>query len=370
MTAVALLRKPPGPIDIARTSSLACLRRGHLSLLLRPGSSCDFHRVQMPYTLIDIAPKVPVVVFNRIASCGIEQLRVLQSQGTKVVMDMDDHFLLGPDHHLAALYAKHGMSAQIEAFLRMADLVTVTTARLADALQPLAKRIEIIPNALPFDEGMFCLSDDKDSGRPFVFFGGSGHRRDLQMLRESVDVRNLTLAGAVRGQGMASGEWSKISALYKGAKIKNYIGLPQIGAFIAGRHEWAVEQLPVDRHAASWRHAGDHPDYLSLLDGHRAVLAPLLSNRFNACKSNLKALEAGAKGLPLIASQVAPYWNAVDKDVVLFASTPDEWRTHQRRILDDGAFAEDRGAALAEHVRKHYHLNKVNELRRQILEDL
>jgi hypothetical protein len=107
--------------------------------------------------------------------------------------------------------------------------------------------------------------------------------------------------------------------------------------------------------------------YMRLYDGHKVAIAPLLGSDFSACKSNLKILEAGAKGLPIICSDVLPYATADMRHVVRFAGSSTEWVGHVSQLLQRSR-AADEGSRLAEHVRKHYHLNTVNEHRRQILE--
>lgn len=105
-------------------------------------------------------------------------------------------------------------------------------------------------------------------------------------------------------------------------------------------------------------------------DGHSLAVAPLIDSPFNRCKSNLKILEAGAKGLPIICSKVLPYYNPIDESVVSYAETTQDWHTEVKRYLNNPSYREDRGAALAEHVRLHYRMEDANELRRQVYESL
>ncbi|MNG30439.1 hypothetical protein D3C84_1160550 [compost metagenome] len=54
--------------------------------------------------------------------------------------------------------------------------------------------------------------------------------------------------------------------------------------------------------------------------------------------------------------------------MVRFARTADGWTRHTVKLLGDPARCLEEGQALAEHVRANYHLDAVNEHRRQILE--
>lgn len=107
--------------------------------------------------------------------------------------------------------------------------------------------------------------------------------------------------------------------------------------------------------------------YMHLYDGHQFAIAPLASSPFAECKSNLKILEAGAKGLPIICSRTLPYHTGDMRKVVRFAESKADWLEGMLGLIDPGRTA-DEGARLAEHVRKHYNLKTVNEHRRQILE--
>ena len=48
-------------------------------------------------------------------------------------------------------------------------------------------------------------------------------------------------------------------------------------------------------------------NYATLYDEIDVLLVPLVDNQFNACKSELKMIEASVKGKPIIVSDVNPY---------------------------------------------------------------
>jgi processive 1,2-diacylglycerol beta-glucosyltransferase len=305
----------------------------NLVLDLRHNTSCDYHRVVMPFAHVRIRPKSRVFVFNRIPTCGIEALKQMRDAGVKIVADFDDFFELDPWHYLHESFKQGGVAQRMIDAMKLADVVTVTNANLAKAIQRYCDRVEIVPNALPFDQGQFTKSADTTSGSKFVYAGGASHFRDLRLVRNAFDAGDLTVAGYQPGHS----EWEKI-----------------------------FNMLP-----ASLRHM-HRPlkSYMASYNGHRCAIAPLIKSKFNACKSNLKVLEAGAKGLPIITSSAPPYHNTLDAKAVIYAATSVEWRDQVQRVKTDASYAADAGARLAEHVRKHYHLNKSNEIRRQIIEGL
>ena len=77
----------------------------------------------------------------------------------------------------------------------------------------------------------------------------------------------------------------------------------------------------------------EYPARLAQLDLDLAH-APLLDNPFNRCKSALKLIEFGALGIPVIASDVAPYQNAPVQRV---DNTPQAWSSALDALLRDAA---------------------------------
>ena len=97
-----------------------------------------------------------------------------------------------------------------------------------------------------------------------------------------------------------------------------------------------------------------YPEKLASLNLDLAV-APLEHNRFNECKSNLRLLEYGVLGWPVVASDISPYREA---PVCRVPNQPRAWiRAVRERIHDlDAARAE--GDALRNWVREHWMLQQ------------
>ena len=105
-------------------------------------------------------------------------------------------------------------------------------------------------------------------------------------------------------------------------------------------------------------------EYGLLYDQFDIAIAPLEDNRFNRCKSNLKIIEAGMKGLPIFVQNIHPYIDDT-KGVYKVANWKDAINQAQQmvgeRIMEDAQ-------SLREYVLGNYDLNKVNELRTDRLE--
>lgn len=308
------------------------------------GSACDFHRVVLPYQGNTIQPQCDVLVFNRVFSRGVSEVRSMKAAGVKIVVDLDDFYLLNPEHYLADVFTDNSKS--IMEMLKLADVVTVTTELLASRVRHLNRNVVVIRNSLPFDQGQFTLSSDTESGTPVVWAGGASHEPDLSLIADTFDENLLTIAGyenypqALKGshQHLTSQEWLKIRQKFRNTGFKS-----------------AVKTLN---------------DYMSVYDGHALAVAPLVDNDFNVCKSNLKILEAGAKGIPIVCSKVLPYYNPIDSKVLIYAENKADWHYNIVKMLRNPNYLADYGSILAEHVRLHYNMHDANELRRQVIESL
>jgi hypothetical protein len=155
-------------------------------------------------------------------------------------------------------------------WLALMDRFVVSTEPLAEAMAGLHRDIRVVPNRLPPERWGRLASLRRQGQRPRVgWAGGAGHQGDLELIADVVK----SLAGEV--------EWV-------------FLGMcPE-----------PMRQYLHEHHAAVSIEA--YPHKLAGLNLDLAV-APLEHNLFNDCKSNLKLLEYGACGYPVVCSDVAPY---------------------------------------------------------------
>ena len=85
------------------------------------------------------------------------------------------------------------------------------------------------------------------------------------------------------------------------------------------------------------------------------AIAPIASNAFNEAKSNLKLLEYGILGYPVVCSDIGPYRQGLP--VKRVANTPQAWIAAIRERIHDPDAARQEGMALQAQVRQHWMLD-------------
>lgn len=307
--------------------------QGKINFMVRQMVSCDYHRIQLPAQEMGVdihapCPNARIDIFCRTQEQPIEKY-ISALDGRKFIVDIDDYWHLYPHHYLFGIWTGNDMANKIIQAMKAARIVTVTNDALWQRAKQYNRYVHILPNALPFDSGQFQRTEN-DGSPTFFWGGGASHMHDINILR-SIMINipyNLTLMGDDGG-----GQWAKIKTTF-GPRAK------------------IIKILPVD----------------SYMNGYQGniMLIPLENNFFNQHKSNLKILEAGCKGMAVIASRMAPYYNEKDKPFIMYADSPAEWQAHIKYCQANPGFVKEMGAALADHVRRHYDLKNINELRKQI----
>lgn len=313
--------------------------------LINKDSGPGYHRIHMPLVSMkgvdayitnhitpeDFATKKPTAIYyNRAVSDDV--ILHARAVGCKIVVDVDDYWLLDP-HHIAYQHYKDNFfeSLQIK-HLHLADLVTTTHARLAEKIYPYNKNVVILPNAIPAS----FTAERTQAERTRIFWQGSiTHEKDIELLRNPVkrlDKQSFAMILAGYTQHPA---WDKMVAAYTN-------GLQMPGMVLPGSGPESYYQ--------HYQHAD-------------ICVAPLLDTCFNSMKSNLKVLEAAHLGLPVIASKVNPYLNMPGLCYVEKQSDWYKWLM----TLTDASEREARGKELQDYCRRTYDYIMINLKRKQCL---
>ena len=122
-----------------------------------------------------------IIFYNRLSPLDQDWEEVRKQMNVKIVMDMDDDWILPPNHLNYYDYLER--KPIIENNFRYADLVTCTNQNIADRIYPFNKNIQIIPNALPYGHHQFTTHKRYDERVRIFWAGGVTHQHDLEILK-------------------------------------------------------------------------------------------------------------------------------------------------------------------------------------------
>jgi glycosyltransferase involved in cell wall biosynthesis len=233
-------------------------------------------------------------------------------RGTRVAAEVDDDFFTesGRDRLARAEYDPDRL-ASIDALVRGADLVIVSTEELAVLVRPIAHRVVVVRNALDptiWNPGPPADDDDRPLGEHRVLYMGTlTHAADLALLRDVFTDLTAPDGSPIRLEVIGVTEDADEPGWYRRVEVPD-------------GHYPAFARWLVD-HRQRWR----------------AGVAPLRDEVFNRAKSDLKAIEYTALGLPAVVSDRPSYRDAHAHGVVAVPDDVDAWRAAVSAAVADGA---------------------------------
>ncbi|MGZ5042244.1 MAG: glycosyltransferase [Usitatibacter sp.] len=227
------------------------------------------------------------------------------------VVGFDDLLTVLPEYNPYAATIYPDIAQRIARAVERSDRVIVTTAALAEAYGR-GREVRIIPNAIDEARWAGLANRPRGGSRPRIGWAGARqHFGDLQLLEPVVKATCAEVDWVFFGMCPAA-----------------------LRAMAAEVHE----MVPVSR----------YPGHLASL-GLDVAVAPLLDIPFNRAKSNLKLLEYGILGIPVIASDVEPYRGS---RAILVRPDPDSWADAVLALARDRDYARRVGMAMQEWVRQ------------------
>lgn len=289
---------------------------------------------------------IDLFIYSRECPFNLDSILELQKEMEfKIIVDIDDSWFLPADHIIYDTWHKNGTSEQIIKSIRFADFVTTTHEYLRDKIVLLNPNVEILPNALPFSFEQFTEDKAQVEHKNIIYAAGVTHLNDLRLLGrffelcrndQTIQTYEMVLAGYNGTDPMFGSTWQKMKAV-----VMTY-----------GRAKTWMP-MPIDSYMSHYRYGS-------------IAIAPLENTEFNRCKSSLKALEAGCKNLPLLASAIHPYTEMP----VIHCKTQRDWYDNLKKLIKDPEFRIAQGKLLGDYVRVDYNLLRVNIKRKAIYEQV
>ena len=311
-----------------------------------------YHRLFMPYGQIErttdieffATPQIDTItiqevesfdaiIFNRNISQKFDPAPIYvkcKAAGTKLILDIDDHWNLYPGHVLFSHYQQTNSALCCIDQLKDADFITTTNGYLRDEIIKLGidkKKVTICRNAIDSEEKQFKQEFTKEN--KMFWQGSTTHALDLELLSDIEEP--ITLGGY-----FYSDEWFNMCAKIKQPLIKN--------------------NLPVD-------------EYMNLYNETSIALIPLKDNKFNRSKSELKMIEAGWAHKAVVVSDVEPYRVLIDNGVNCFvAKSKADFKKYSELLLKNEDLQVNLAGELHELIKSRYLIENVNIRRLDILE--
>jgi glycosyltransferase involved in cell wall biosynthesis len=268
-----------------------------------------------PWELATLAPDT--IVTQRIFSdLGLSWLAAYRkfSRGL-LIYELDDLITRIPHENEHGRGFPTDIEARIRKAIGLCDRLVVSTEALADAYSRFANETVVAPNLL--DDAIWgdLQRISKPGERPRIGWAGStSHGGDLVLMHDV--IRNLS---------------DEVDWVFLG------FCPDALRPFVREFHPPVAIK--------------DYPAALARL-GLDIAIAPLAANAFNEAKSNLKLLEYGALGYPVVCSNVLPYQGNLP--VVRVANTTQQWVAALRRLLSDADERRSLGDALQAEVRSNW----------------
>lgn len=267
-----------------------------------------------------------VVVLQQPRGPGwMKLIRALQAEGILVIFEVDD-YLHGiryqKDHDFKEAFDRRAL-AEYEAAMKLCDAVITTTESIATAYKNFNKKIYVCPNGVDVNRYNYRLPSREHTAIGWA--GATGHRDAivpwLQAVARVMAARpnvNFVSIGQPYGEGFREhfGDERSLSIPFA-----------------------AIEQYPAA---------------MTSID---IAIGPAAHTSFYRGKSDLRFLEAGALGIPIVAHPLV--YESVKHGVTgMLAASPDEVYKHLLTLVDDRDLAGHIGA----NARRYVHAERSAEI--------
>lgn len=254
---------------------------------------------------------------------GMSVWRGARTPFSRLVFETDDDvFAITPENWPAYKhYGRPDVRDAIEHMAATADLVTVTTEPLAQVMRELNPAVAVLPNCIP---GWACSLPREPRDRPRVgWMGGASHGVDVGIVADP--VRRF---------------------------LKRFPGWDlQVNAT---DYRPTFKVAPDRAFFTPWVQVNDHPrEFYSSID-FDIGLCPLWPTTFSHSKSGIKAIEYGARGIPVIASDSPAYRAVITHGVDGFLVKHEhEWLKYMSELAADSELRLKMGEAARDMARRY-----------------
>ena len=335
------------------------------------------------------------------ANALLDRIPSLKKQGVKFVMDLDDYWVL-PSYfpQYRAYNQQHKIHEKTIALIKSVDYITTTTSIFAKEIARHNKNVFVIPNAIDPRERQFKKIETKSDRLRVGIICGSSHEKDIELLNGVVNqlksdidklqfvICGFDLRGEIQYKDEATGEvksrpvrpdetvWTR----YEKVLTDNYSIISNdykqyLFSFTNMSEYPNVENQPYRR---CWTKPVNQ--YASHYNNIDVLLAPLVENKFDETKSQLKIIESGFFNKAVIAQDFGPYKIDLDSYIkkggeintngnsLLVESSKNHkmWAKHIKFLLNNPEARINMANNLSEKITKEYSLETVTKTRMEL----
>jgi len=235
-----------------------------------------------------------------------------------MICGLDDLVYMLPNHHPKQGKWPKNIRRKVKELFQASDRVIVANEALAEEFRKMTHEVIVVPNYLENWRWESLAIPEKIQKKKIRigWAGGSEHVADLEFIRPVVEAL-----------------YKEVDWVFMGLCLEGFE--PYIKEYYAG--------VDFDR----------YPQLLANLNLDLAI-APLTHNKFNECKTNLRLLEYGVLGWPVVCTDILPYQNA---PVTRVANNVNEWIRVIREKINDRDNLQMEGAMLRQWVIDNYMLD-------------
>lgn len=223
-----------------------------------------------------------------------------QEKKKKIVVDCDDYFQLNDDSPFQIEHEISDASEVIKRTMEVADLITVSTNRLAYHARELNKNVAVLPNYMDMERWDLPKVHNTSDTIRIGWAGSMTHLNDLKSIAKPL---------------------KRICAEFPQVRLI-FIGEQRISSELEGCPVECMLGVPFDVWPARL-------NGLQLDIG----LAPLLPTEFNKCKTNIKYLEYAVAEVPGVYSPTVYEHKGFDPKFGLVADTEEQWYNSIKHLI-------------------------------------
>ncbi len=262
----------------------------------------------------DMKPDVVITSNPHTNPMLLEGLSALSAAGIPIILDLDTDFEKQPVSHHE--YNTKGLGNQVRSnayasAISMASMISVPSEKQAESLKNLVQNVSVIPDGWSQQNKLWDKNSNPRKTINIGWVGTSGQLEDLLFIRRFI---------------------IRIVREFPNTRIV-IVGDPQAYRLFENLPENRRMYLPVVAHE-------EFPYLLSQID---VLLVPLRNLPYNASIPDTILMEAGAKGIPWVASTIPSFRHWQDGGII--SNSLDEWHLNLRHLVMDEEFRRSLGGA-------------------------